>query len=160
MKKILLVFCLLFTLQAISFAQFKNDNGFKPSVKDGIINDSPNFVLGFFDPSKFSMSHSYTMSYTSFAGNGLALGVYTNSMMYRFTDRFNVQVDASISHSPYNTFGKDQQNNLNGIRLSRAEVNYMPWDNFKVSLQYRNDPSMYYYGSPYQYNPFSFFNGR
>jgi hypothetical protein len=102
------------------------------------------------------------MSYSAFGSNGIALGVYTNSMLYNFTDNLNIQADISLVNSPYSTLGQDFQNNLNGIYLSRAAVNYKPWKDVFISLQYRQLP---YYYSPYSgyygnsmfnryYNPF------
>ncbi len=40
------------------------------------------------------------MQYSSFGGNGLALGVYTNSMFYRLMANMDVQLDVSLIHSP------------------------------------------------------------
>ncbi|HSP89036.1 MAG TPA: hypothetical protein VLN45_12945, partial [Ignavibacteriaceae bacterium] len=99
------------------------------------------------------------MSYSSFGNNGVALGVYTNSMLYNFSDNLNIQTDISFVNSPYSTLGQDFQNNLNGIYLSRAAINYKPWKDVAVSLQYSQLP----YYSPYSrysnynrlgYNPF------
>ena len=162
MKKIFILICFVFVLPSAVFAQFKDSNIFKPSVKDGMIDDSPNFILGIFDPSKFSMHHTYSMSYTSFWKEGIALGVYTNSMQYNFTDKLNVQLDASLVHSPYSSFGKNFQNSISGIYVDRAQLNYTPWDNVKVMLQYRQIPySSYFGGSDYfDSTPFSLFKGQ
>ncbi len=43
---------------------------------------------------------------------------------------------------------------LSKIYLSRAELNYRPWDNFMVNIQYRQMPYGGYWGSPF-YDPFS-----
>jgi hypothetical protein len=53
-------------------------------------------------------------------------------------------------YSPYNTFSTPggKKNDLSKIFLSNAEVNYRPWDNFQIRLQYRQAP----YGT-YGYSP-------
>lgn len=160
MKKI---FLLIVCFTAISFAQFKDQNIFKPTVKDAITTQNNNLIFGFFNPDNFQMHHSYNLSYSSFGGNGIALGVYTNSMFYQFSNKLNIQLDASLVHSPYNSLGKNFQNNINGIYLSKAQINYNPSKDFHISVQYRNlpytyyDPYSYYYPfgrSIYGYDPF------
>lgn len=144
MKNLMKIFIVVIAFAVITNAQFKDKSVFTPSVKDGIISDSPNMFFGFFDANKFSMNHSYSMSYNSFGGHGLALGVYTNNLMYQFADNLNVEVDASIVHSPYNSLGKNFQNQLNGIYLSRAAINYYPWKNFAINIQYNTIPYGHY----------------
>ncbi len=152
MKKILLLTIILASTNC--FSQFKDKNIFKPSVQEGIINNNaPTLLLGFINPENFSMSHSYSMSYTTSGNNGLALGVYTNTMRYKFAENFNLQVDASLVHSPYSSFGKNYQNQINGIYLSGAALKYQPWKDVNISVQYRNIPGGYY-NDFYGYNRF------
>ncbi|HOJ17366.1 MAG: hypothetical protein GX452_02450 [Ignavibacteriales bacterium] len=146
MNKLLLIIILI---NVAIYPQIKNTEILKPTVKESIISDSPNLVFGFINPSNFFMRHSYSMSYSSFGNNGLALGVYTNNMLYKVADNLTVEVDASLIHSPYSSFGKDHQNMINGIYLSRAQINYQPWENFNVIMQYRSVPDGFY--SPYGY---------
>ena len=71
-------------------------------------------------------------------------------------DNLNVQLDVSVVHSPYSTLGDTFQKNLSGIYISNAAVNYRPWKDFSVHLQYRNIPYGYGYYNPYfnYYSPF------
>jgi len=145
MKKIIILIVLLGSVSC--FSQFKDKNIFKPTVEEGMIHaEQPALLLGFINPDNFSMSHSYSMSYMTSAGNGLALGVYTNTMRYKFTNNLSMEVDASLVHSPYSSFGKNYQNQLNGIYLSGAALNYQPWKNVNVSVQYRNIPGGFFNG--------------
>jgi hypothetical protein len=151
MKKI---FVLFLGLTVVSFAQFR-DNGFpKEEPKSGIFNKTPNSLFSFLTDENFSMRHSFNMSYSAFAGNGLALSVYTNSMMFKFSDNLNLQLDASIVNSPYSTFGKDFQNSINGLYLSRAAINYRPWKDVFISLQYNSYP---FFDRRSYYNPFGYY---
>lgn len=154
MKKILVL--VLFLASISAFAQYKSDNFSSPSVKDGLIDRSSSPLFGFLNSDNFQMNHSFNLSYSAFAGQGLSLGVYTNSMFYKFNDKLNLQVDASIVTSPYNTFGEDFTNNINGLYLSKAALNYMPSKDVMISIQYRQLPGGYYYNPFYGNN--SFFN--
>lgn len=154
MKKFVIILVLL---AASAFAQFR-DSGFPTSsVKDGIVNNSGTSLFGL-NSANFQMNHSYSLSYSSFGNNGLALGVYTNSLFYKFNNDLNVQADISVVHSPYSTFGTEFQNSLNGIYLSRAAINYRPWKDFQINVQYQNIPNFY---SPGYYNGYNsrFLNG-
>ncbi len=152
MKKLLFVIIVLFA--AVSYAQFKDPAFPTSNIKDGIVDYSSGSLFGFLNSENFSMRHSIGMSYSSFAGQGIALGTYTNSMMYRFSEDLNVQFDASIVHSPYSTLGKEFQNDLSGIYISRAALNYRPWKDFSIHFQYNQYPGSYYY------NPFSGYYNR
>jgi hypothetical protein len=150
MKKIFL-FVLL--IPCLLFAQFKSENDKKINVLSGITNYNPSsFFSGFINPDNFSMKHSVSMSYTSFAGQGIAMGVYTNNMAYKISDKVNVEADISIVNSPYSSLGNKFSKEINGIYLSRAQFNYQPSENFFITLQYNTLP---YYNSP-----FSNFGGR
>lgn len=158
MKKYLLVFAIVIT--SLTNAQFKDPVFPTETPKDGITDNSSNLVLGFINPNNFSMHHSIGMSFSSFAGQGISLASYTNSMMYKFSDKMNVQLDASIVTSPYSSLGKDFQNSLQGIYISRAAFNYRPSDNLFITIQYQNYPNYFY--SPYsRYGNFgnSFYGG-
>ncbi len=112
--------------------------------------------LGLFDPARFSMRHSYSFSYMLMSGRNMGVGMYTNSMFYKVSDPLDVRVDVSFIHSPFNSLGRQLQDNLNKIFINRAEVNYRPFDNMLIQFQYRQLPYSVYggYYSPYRYNPF------
>ena len=148
MKKYIVIFLLFASLSV--YAQYKEPPFPTESVKDGIVDNSSSVALfGFLNSENFQMNHSYNLSYSSFGGSGLALGVYTNSMMYKFSQDFNIQLDASFVHSPYNTFGENFKNSIDGFYISKAALNYKPWEDVFISVQYRNIPNVYlnpYYG--------------
>ena len=133
-------------------AQFKSQVEDQPRVSDGLIHQSaPSLLLGWFNPENFHMRHSFSFSYLTAGGKGLSLGTYTNSMLYQFADNLNARADVSLSYSPYNSFSSlGKKDDLSSLYLSRAQVNYKPWDNVLMQFQYRSAP----YGS-YYYSPFS-----
>ena len=156
MKNILLVMILILTTR--TFAQFK-DSGFETnSVKEGIVSENSNSLFGFLNSDDFIMRHSFSLNYSTFAGQGMSLTSYTNSMFYRLMNNLNVQLDVSVMYSPYSTLGEQFQKDISGVYISNAAINYHPWDNFSVHLQYRSMPFGYGYYHPfYGYgNPFNF----
>lgn len=111
------------------------------------------FMFGWFEPDRFTMRHSFDMSFMSFRGQSLSLGTYTNTMMYRFADNLNARADIAFSFSPYSSLSTFSKKDLSGVYLKNAEVNYKPWDNTMVSVSFRQSPYGYYdYYSPF-YNP-------
>ncbi len=109
-------------------------------------------LFGWFDPSRFTMGHSYSMSYTTFGGNGYSLGEYTNMMQYQISDPLSVRLDVSLSHSPFDSFGGKLGKELSGFRVSRAELNYRPSENTFLQIQFRQLPASRYlvgFDAPY-----------
>ncbi len=150
LNKILII---LLVLTTSSFSQFKDGDKNAPTIHDGLTASgysSYGLFSNIFSPNKFQMNHSISMSYSSFGGNGIALSTYTNSMAYRFNNNLNVEVDASIVVSPYSSFGREHQKEINGIYLSRAQLNYSPTKNMHITVQYLNaPPGSYYYPNNY-----------
>jgi hypothetical protein len=159
MKNLLLIFVLISSSGI--YAQFK-DTGTEPSsVKDGIVTENSNAIFGFLNSDDFIMRHSFSLNYTSFAGQGVSLTSYTNSMFYRLMNNLNVELDVSVMYSPYSTLGDQFQKDISGVYISNAAVNYYPWNNFSVHLQYSAMPYGYGFYNPYYGygNPFNFSSG-
>ncbi|GAB4291229.1 MAG: hypothetical protein Kow0098_10330 [Ignavibacteriaceae bacterium] len=153
MKTLIILTVLLLCVQVP--AQFRDDGMPKEEIMDGIVSKrNSTSLFGLFNSEIFQMRHSYNLSYSSIGGQGLALGVYTNSMLFRLASNLDVQVDASFVHSPYSTFSKEFQNSINGIYLSNASVNYRPWSDVFISVQYSNEPYNYYY--PFYYGRYGY----
>jgi len=153
MKRLLLI---IFVFAAsVNFAQFRDEANNKPDIRSGIVkNNSFGSLLGLINPDNFTMKHSFGLSYTAFGGlGGMALGVYTNSMSYKFSDKLDLETDISVVNSPYNSFGKEFSKQINGVYLSRAQLTFKPADNLNVIIQYRSVPANYY--SPYGYGSYS-----
>lgn len=150
MKKVIFLFILL--LGSVSFAQLKSDTDKPLDVRSGIVNKNPygSSFFGLFNSDKFSMRHNFDLSYSSFGNNYVALGVYTNSMAYSFSEALKFQLDASIVNSPASSFGKDFAGQLNGIYITRALLNYKISDNANVMVEYRMLPM------GMGYNPYGF----
>jgi hypothetical protein len=153
MKKLTIYLALIIIATSYSISQLKTDLDNKDSGYPTILKSQENTILGLFNPENFSMKHSYSMSYSSFGGNGIALGIYTNSMSYKFNDQLNVKTDISLIHSPFSSYSKGVTDQLTGLYLTKAELNYKPYDNFIIQLRYDRIP----YNS---YDPFYSSYGR
>ncbi|MGB6034216.1 MAG: hypothetical protein WBH55_15420 [Bacteroidota bacterium] len=144
----------LYLLPAIADAQFRSQADQESRVSQGLYGGSgSSFFFGLFDPARFQMRHSLSFSYQTFGNQGVSLGTYTNSMSYAFAENLNARADVSLSYSPYNTFSKGGggSNNFGSIYLSRAEINYRPFENMTVQIQYRQFPYGTFYSSPFFY---------
>ena len=134
-------------------AQFKTQIEQESRVSNSIYQQPEETSLfGWFNPEKFHMHHSLSFSYQTIGVQGVSLGTYTNSMMYRFADNFNVQTDISMSYSPtksLTSFNGKGNSDLSGVYLSRAELNYRPWNNVLLEVQYRQMPFGSYAMSPF-----------
>ncbi len=146
MKKVVAASLLSLSLAcSVAVAQLKSKVDTPAPVSESLLKQGASDLwFGLFDPSKLTMRHSYSLMYTSFGGQGLSLGTYTNSLMYRFSDALDLQTDVSLMHSPFSTFGS--KNDFSGIFLSRAQLNYRPTDNMWLQIQYRQVPPMYWLG--------------
>lgn len=156
MKKSIVVIALLVLACGSLSAQLKSQVQQETQVSISRIGDSSSplsYLFGWFNPDKFTMRHSFDLSYTTFGGQGLSLGSYTNSLRYEFADNLNARADIAFSFSPHNSLAQFGKNDFNKVYLKNAEVNYKPWDNTQVSLSFRQVP----YGAGY-YSPFSYYN--
>ncbi|NJD21400.1 MAG: hypothetical protein FIA82_01845 [Melioribacter sp.] len=156
MKKYILI--ILALAATISQAQYRDDVNKQTDVRSGIVNNNSfGSIFGLINSDNFSMHHSFGLSYTAFGGfGGMALGVYTNSMAYKFSDRLNLETDISVVNSPYNSFGQGFSKQINGVYLSRVQMTYKPTDNMNIILQYRQMPGGLY--SPYSYSGYSLYD--
>jgi hypothetical protein len=144
----------------IASAQFKSQVENQQSVSQSLVHPGSgiNSFLGLLNPDNFMMRHSFDVSYISSGGYGLSLASYTNSMFYKIADPLNVRFDITLQGSPFGNSAGLQQNDLNKIFLSNAELNYRPADNVFIKLQYNQVPfNRYYYND--RFNPSSFMYG-
>ncbi len=149
MKKILIVMLIAFSIT--TYGQYKETGLSGSSVYDGIVNTQSNSLFGFINPDNLKMQNTYEMSYSTFSGQSLALGAFTNSLFYKLSNKFDVQLSTSIVMSPYSSIGSDFQKSINGVYITNAQLNYRPWKNVEVVLQYRQIPAGSYYYSPFSY---------
>jgi hypothetical protein len=159
MKKIGFVLVCILLFSIAGNAQFKSQAE-QPSVSRSLVQSRTSMTsfFGLLNPDNIRMQHNFSMSYFSFNGTGMSLASYTNSLFYKISDPLNVRFDVTLQGSP---FGQSAyQDPLNGVFLSRAELNYRPWENFLIRLEYNRLPLNYYGMYNPWYNPFSTRNFR
>lgn len=135
-------------------AQFKSQLADEPSAAQSLVHPtSINSFLGLLNPDNFMMRHNLSYSFMSFGGQSVSVASYTNSMFYKFSDPLNVQFDVTMQGAPFGSGASAFQNALNGVFLSRAQLNYRPWENFAIRLEYNRLPMGYYGMYDRWYNP-------
>ncbi len=149
MKRYAMLVLVAVVLSSVGYAQFKSQvNQDHPSVTGSILrNDYNSFDLfGWFNPENFQMRHTISMSYMNMGNQTLGVNMYTNSMSYKFSDRLNVQADLSLMMSPYGSMSQGMKDQYSGLILNHAEINYKPWDDFHILVQFNRYPYGYYNG--------------
>jgi len=119
------------------------------------------------DPERFTMKNQYIMSFSSASGNGSLMGMFINSMEYRFNMplimRMKVAYQTQSGHLFGDRNGYSGQPNLNQGRvfIPSFDLIYKPFKNTTISFHYRDySTSNSYYGSRYmsrygrRYNPY------
>ncbi len=156
MKKIAGLLVLMLIFSSVSYAQFKEQLSNRTSVESSLFrsgNDDGGSLFGFFNPANFSMQQSISMNYMTFGGQALSLATYTNSMTYRISQPLTLRADVSLMSSPYSTLGNSFAKSINGIYLTRAELNYHPTKDFSIDVQFNQNPLYRYYNPYYYYGP-------
>ena len=161
MKKILLIFCILFLSVYLnnSFSQEKPDLNNKKSNKLPQLKNLPSkgsFVLpknlSLFNPERFKMSQSYSMFFSS-GRNGGMRGMYENTINYKMSDKLNLRLNFGYMFQPgfINSKKNSASNFNNGIFLPNFDLTYRPSKNTFLNFSYRTyTPGLMY--SPYYNN--------
>ncbi len=158
MIKILLTAVLFFTSSLTMFSQFRGQEPRNPSVAEGITQQESS-GSGLFDLSRLEMRHSVSMSYGMMGDEGLGTSMYVNSLRYRISEPLSVRADIGMMLSTFGSAAGYMRNDLSGIFLKRASVDYAPSKDFRLSLQFRNEPylsrySGLNYGTGFGYDMF------
>ena len=170
-KLFLLAFLLLCFSGSIqnSYSQSANSAGGKSILETGQ-NPLTNLKsMSLLNPERFSMKNQYFMSFSSVGGSGSLMGMYLNTMEYRFNAPLIMRLKVAYQSQTGRLFGnKDAYTGNPNIQDGRLfipsfDLIYQPWKNTTISFHYR-DYSTYnpYYGyggygryNRYGYSPFS-----
>ena len=140
MKTKVTIFLLLFLSLSAGLSQIQNDQSmvFKPS--EGF-HKSQGFLDHLLDPSKFNMSHSYSISYYSMGQQGYSQGLYLNTIHYRFSDPLLMQIRFGYLHQPLGGLTNTAQGVNNKFFVQRAMLQYQPSKNTILVIDYQAYPS-------------------
>jgi hypothetical protein len=145
MKILIKTTFLLLLLSTIAGAQFKSQPEARSSAGESLIRpDDGGLLFGWFDPSRLTIHNSYSLSYTTSGGKGYSLGALTSNIGYQFSNSLSAQFDVSLLHSPFNNLGGNFANDISGVYLTRAALNYRPSKDLFFQIQYQQLPAMYW----------------
>ncbi len=146
----ILLILLILLIPALVSAQFKNQT--KPDISNQIAQPASNILLGFLNPERFSMNHSFSASFVTFGNHSLMLNSYVNTINYRISDPLLLKLNLGIANMPYNNFTDNP--GLNDTQFfGGAELRYRPSNSTAISVGVNVSPN-YYYGYPYRYGGF------
>jgi len=100
-----------------------------------------------FNEDTFTMRHSYEMSMGSVGGNSYSTGMYTNTMMWDFNEKWDARMDVAVAFQPFNNTPFNRSTGPQ-VFLRNAEVSYSPNENTRFRIQVRQSPYGSY-ASPY-----------
>ena len=119
--------------------------------------------MSLLDPERFSMNQQYIMSFSSTGGNGGLMGMYINSMEYRFNAPLIMRLKVAYQTQTGMVFGRKDsftglyQNNQGRLFVPSFDIIYKPWKNTTIGIYYRDYSGMYA-NNPYQ--RYGAYNGR
>jgi hypothetical protein len=146
---------------SLTNAQFRGGSGLandeKPaSTLEAMSSHGDDFFSRLFDPARFNMHQTYTMSFISGGGQSTGLGVFTNTFAYKAAEDLLISADISAVYSPYSSLGSAFQKSINGVYLSSARLDWKMGDNTFLRVEYNGMPYGSSYFSPFgsYYSPF------
>lgn len=115
--------------------------------------------MSLLDPERFTMKQQYIMNFSSTGGNGGVMGMYLNTMEYRFNAPLMMRLQVAYQTQTGIVFGnRDGFNGLNNMNQGRMfvpafDIIYKPFKNTTFGFSYRDMSGM---GNPYNpYSPYS-----
>ncbi len=150
-KKIVLCMVLVMMIAAgiVHAQQAATKSGVYIANSSSAFEKPKGFLDSLLDPSRFSMSHSYSMSFSSMGGQSFNQGLYLNTMNFRFSDPLTMQLRIGYAHQPLGG-GMGLNGGDNGqLFLQRAMIQYKPSENTTFTLDFQSLPSSMVY--PYSY---------
>jgi hypothetical protein len=108
-------------------------------LDDSYVSNTP--TLSFLDLSRLSLSHSYSLCYSS-ANGGRSIGMWMSSAEYRLSGSAEVRVDLGVLHRPSAFIGADNVS-LDARVFPSVEFTYRPWRNFFLNVSYSTIPRTY-----------------
>ena len=107
------------------------------------LNEPSKSSFSLLDPSRFHMSQSYSLSYSSSKYGSQSLGMYLNSIEYQISDPLKIQVDVAYLHNPGVLIGNNSNSYLSsdGKILPGVSLTWTPSKNTYIRFDYHQ----YYY---------------
>lgn len=155
MKKISITLAIIFLVTAVAAnAQLREDLSYQPEQYTTTLSSSQHSGPGnWMNLLNMTMSHSYSMNFSSLGGQMQNINAYTNHMFFDVSDRLKAQLDVSLLHSPFGNSFMTNNNSLGAqIILDQARIDYQLSENASISFQFSQRPAHYGYGA---FSPFN-----
>ena len=132
----------LVIIPIVGFGQLKKDVS-KPNISESLeYSQFRDAVVGFLDPSRFTIGHSLSMSYMAFGGGGAMINTYVNTLNYRFSDELFLTTKLGIMNSPYNSLPGNSY--LNDVEFfGGAELKWLPSKDSAIFIRFEKGPSYF-----------------
>jgi len=139
MAKKLTYILTLVVITSLGWGQLKSDLPVNnPVFNDGTSSDNSLFSL--FDPNRFNMQHSFSMSMINMNNRSIGIASYTNNM--NFTLRDNLRLQTYITFLQPNMLSTNSGTPLNNNQVYfDAVLNYKPTANSHFSVSFGNYPT-------------------
>ena len=141
----------IITIVSVGLGQLKSDLSQNSAIFNNLVS-SDGSVMSLFDPSRFSMNHSFGMSMMSMGGQSVGIASYTNNMNFLLRDK--LQLQTYVTFMQPNMISSNTPNPYSNTQLYYdAVLDYSPTDNTHFQVSFGNYP-MYsrYNTSPFQLN--------
>ncbi len=151
MDKMIKYFITLFILISIGFGQLKSALPQNNSIFEDM-SVSDNSVMSLFDPSRFSMNHSFSMSMMNMNKQSMSVASYTNNMNFLLRD--NLSLQTYVTFMQPNMISSNSPNPYSNSQLYfNTALDYSPTENTHLQVSFGNYPIYNrYQASPFQLN--------
>jgi hypothetical protein len=136
---------------SVGLGQLKSDLSQNNAIFNNTVG-SDGSVMSLFDPSRFSMNHSFSMSMLSMNSQSIGVASYTNNMNFSLRD--NLQLQTYVTFMQPNMISSNTPNPYSNSQLYfNAAFDYSPTENTHFQVSFGNYP-LYsrYQSSPFQLN--------
>lgn len=148
-RRVVFLFLILTFLLAGQVAAQSGTWGQNPGGKT-VFAQPKGFLDALFDASRFTMSHSYSMSMGTVGRQSFNQGLYLNTMSWKLADPLFMQLRVGYAHQPLggnSLFGESSKTGQ--FFLQQAYVEYKPFKNAKLTFEYQSMPQSSFYHSPF-----------
>ena len=132
-KKIKYIFAVI-TIISVGLGQLKSDLSQNNAITNNL-SASDGSIMSLFDPSRFSMKHSFSMSMLSMNSQSIGVASYTNNMNFLLRDNLRLQTNVTfmqpnmISSNTPNPYSNSQSI---GVASYTNNMNFTLRDNLRL----------------------------
>ena len=136
-KKIKYIIVLI-TILSVGMGQLKSNLSQNNAIPQGL-SGSDGSIMSLFDPSHFSMNHSFSMSMMSAGKQSIGIASYTNNMNILLRD--NLHVQTYLTFMQPNMISSSTQNPYSNSQLYfNTVLDYNPTENTHFQVSFGNYP--------------------